>query len=154
MQVTSQTAHVTLKSGPSLPGFSTPSRENFALAEHKLSSKRSPSPLPTSIAACHLSRCSRGSSHPFEVQLAASRRQLRPLQLTQSFRSGISSFARASRPAFQAASRRSFRPTTSRFPLGSRLASTQSVGDGKIYQVSPSLSMPLRSFRVAAGFQS
>lgn len=52
--------------------------------------------------------------------------------------SGLSSFARAARPAFAAPTRRVLKPATSafRFPLSSRLASTSSVGDGKIYQVS------------------
>ncbi|EEY17295.1 ATP synthase subunit beta [Verticillium alfalfae VaMs.102] len=52
------------------------------------------------------------------------------------FKSGISSFARAARPSFAAtASPRVIRPSTLRFPVASRFASTSSVGDGKIYQV-------------------
>ncbi|XXG97248.1 high-affinity iron permease [Hypoxylon texense] len=52
------------------------------------------------------------------------------------FKSGLSSFARASRPTFAASTRRAIRPTASaRFPITSRYASTSSVGDGKIYQV-------------------
>ncbi|UKZ71592.1 uncharacterized protein TrAtP1_012547 [Trichoderma atroviride] len=49
------------------------------------------------------------------------------------FKSGISSLARAARPSF--AARRALRPASLRFPSAIRLASTQSVGDGKIHQV-------------------
>ncbi|PHH50626.1 1,4-alpha-glucan-branching enzyme [Ceratocystis fimbriata CBS 114723] len=48
------------------------------------------------------------------------------------FKSGISSFARAARPAFAAAPRRAVRTP---FPALNRLASTASVGHGKIHQV-------------------
>ncbi|KAI1360055.1 P-loop containing nucleoside triphosphate hydrolase protein [Xylaria arbuscula] len=48
------------------------------------------------------------------------------------FKSRMSSFAR---PAFSAASRRVAKPSSLRFPLSARLASTSSVGDGKIHQV-------------------
>ncbi|KAG5926989.1 atp2, beta subunit of the F1 sector of mitochondrial F1F0 ATP synthase [Claviceps africana] len=52
------------------------------------------------------------------------------------FKSGISSFARAARPTFSAtASRRAIKPAALRLPLNSRLASTSSVGVGKIHQV-------------------
>ncbi|RFU80868.1 atp synthase beta chain, mitochondrial precursor [Trichoderma arundinaceum] len=47
--------------------------------------------------------------------------------------SGISSLARAARPSI--AARRAIRPAALRSPLNIRLASTQSVGDGKIHQV-------------------
>ncbi|KAI2611122.1 ATP synthase beta chain mitochondrial precursor [Hypoxylon fragiforme] len=54
------------------------------------------------------------------------------------FKSGLSSFARASRPAFAASTRRAVRPAAAsafKFPITSRFASTTSAGDGKIYQV-------------------
>ncbi|KAK0651374.1 ATP synthase beta chain [Cercophora newfieldiana] len=54
------------------------------------------------------------------------------------FKSGISAFARASRPSFAAtATRRAIRPSSLnlRAPALSRFASTAGVGDGKIYQV-------------------
>ncbi|KAL6701185.1 P-loop containing nucleoside triphosphate hydrolase protein [Trichoderma pleuroticola] len=50
----------------------------------------------------------------------------------QMFKSGVSSLARAARPSI--AARRAIRPAFPRSPLV-RLASTQSVGDGKIHQV-------------------
>lgn len=49
--------------------------------------------------------------------------------------SGISSFARAARPAFRATAPRTVKPAAFR-PLNSRWASTTGAGDGKIHQVS------------------
>ncbi|KAF5990099.1 ATP synthase subunit beta, mitochondrial [Fusarium bulbicola] len=49
------------------------------------------------------------------------------------FKSGISSFARAARPAVLP--RRALRPSSLRLPISSRWASTASVGSGKIHQV-------------------
>ncbi|KAM5382804.1 hypothetical protein ACJZ2D_002195 [Fusarium nematophilum] len=49
------------------------------------------------------------------------------------FKSGISSFARAARPAVLP--RRALRPASFRLPISSRWASTTSVGTGKIHQV-------------------
>ncbi|RFN46144.1 atp synthase subunit beta, mitochondrial, partial [Fusarium flagelliforme] len=49
------------------------------------------------------------------------------------FKSGISSFARAARPAVLP--RRALRPSALRLPISSRWASTTSVGAGKIHQV-------------------
>ncbi|KAF5689450.1 ATP synthase subunit mitochondrial, partial [Fusarium globosum] len=49
------------------------------------------------------------------------------------FKSGISSFARAARPAVLP--RRALRPSALRLPISSRWASTASVGTGKIHQV-------------------
>ncbi|KAG7407727.1 ATP synthase subunit beta [Fusarium oxysporum f. sp. rapae] len=49
------------------------------------------------------------------------------------FKSGISSFARAARPAVLP--RRALRPSSLRLPISSRWASTASVGTGKIHQV-------------------
>ncbi|KAF4342439.1 ATP synthase subunit beta mitochondrial [Fusarium beomiforme] len=49
------------------------------------------------------------------------------------FKSGISSFARAARPAVLP--RRALRPSSLRVPISSRWASTASVGTGKIHQV-------------------
>ncbi|KAK6071388.1 ATP synthase F1 [Seiridium cupressi] len=52
------------------------------------------------------------------------------------FKSGISSFSRAAaRSPFVAGSRRVARPSAFRYPISSRFASTNSVGDGKVYQV-------------------
>ncbi|ROT34971.1 ATP synthase beta chain [Sodiomyces alkalinus F11] len=52
------------------------------------------------------------------------------------FKSGISSCARAARPSFAAAAtRRTIKPASLRFPAATRWASTAGVGDGKIYQV-------------------
>ncbi|KAF4120960.1 F-type H+-transporting ATPase subunit beta [Geosmithia morbida] len=50
------------------------------------------------------------------------------------FKSGISSFARAARPAFQAAAPRAVKPAPFR-ALNTRWASTTAAGDGKIHQV-------------------
>ncbi|KAK6071885.1 ATP synthase beta chain [Seiridium cupressi] len=51
------------------------------------------------------------------------------------FKSGISSFSRAAaRSPFVAGSRRVARPSAFRYPISSRFASTNSVGDGKVYQ--------------------
>ncbi|KAG5793784.1 hypothetical protein H9Q69_007177 [Fusarium xylarioides] len=49
------------------------------------------------------------------------------------FKSGISSFTRAARPAVLP--RRALRPSSLRLPISSRWASTASVGTGKIHQV-------------------
>ncbi|KAL6794810.1 P-loop containing nucleoside triphosphate hydrolase protein [Trichoderma sp. SZMC 28013] len=54
------------------------------------------------------------------------------LSSAKMFKSGVSSLARAARPSI--AARRAIRPAFPRSPLV-RLASTQSVGDGKIHQV-------------------
>ncbi|KZZ94886.1 ATP synthase beta chain precursor [Moelleriella libera RCEF 2490] len=60
----------------------------------------------------------------------------RSLSSEKMFKSGIASFARASRPTFSAAaSRRAIKPAALRLPLNSRLASSASVGVGKIHQV-------------------
>merc|ERR1712137_678525 len=57
----------------------------------------------------------------------------RSLSSGKMFKSGISSFARAARPAVLP--RRALRPASFRLPISSRWASTASVGSGKIHQV-------------------
>ena len=79
--------------------------------------------------------------------------QLAPIELLLTWSpsrcSGISAFARASRPSLAAAaSRRALRPAALRLPALQRLASTSSVGDGKIYQVIGTPPPPWRGPRI------
>lgn len=93
------------------------------------------SPPPSEFALRHLSRCSRGWFRVLNLFYGRLDVQLAPIELTKTLRSGISSIARAARPAFAATPRRAIRPAFPRFPAAPRFASTTSVGDGKIHQV-------------------